>query len=109
MSRSIFKKKNMKGKLAMIIFIAIFATIIYGFNFIQHKLGETDNEKRTDFVQSAIIRSAVQCYALETRYPPSLKYLQEHYGLILDNNKYIYYYQSQGDNRMPVIKVLSVN
>ena len=31
-------------------------------------------------LKKAIARASVQCYAIEGRYPPSIEYLEEHYG-----------------------------
>ncbi len=38
----------------------------------------------------AIDKALVQCFALEGSYPSDLQYLVDHYGLILDTDKYVY-------------------
>lgn len=53
----------------------------------------------------AIKRAAVQCYALEGSYPPDISYLEEHYGLVLNRDKFYYYYQTFGSNIMPQVGV----
>jgi hypothetical protein len=53
--------------------------------------------------KEAIVRATVQCYSLEGRYPPSLNYLEQNYGLTLDKDKYVYHYQIIGENLMPRI------
>lgn len=51
-------------------------------------------------------RAVVSCYALEGRYPPDVKYLQEQYGLQLNEEKYIVHYEVFAENIMPDITVL---
>jgi len=48
---------------------------------------------------------AIQCYATEGAYPPNVYYLEEHYGLILDEEKYIYSYEPVAENIKPVVQV----
>lgn len=41
-------------------------------------------------------------------YPPSLKYLEEHYGLTYDRGRFLIDYQSVGANLMPEVTILSI-
>lgn len=66
---------------------------------------KNSNEAQPDRIKEAIERACVQCYALEGSYPPDLKYLSEHYGLILNEDKYFYYYEIFASNVMPYVEV----
>jgi hypothetical protein len=55
--------------------------------------------------EEAVVRATVQCYALEGRYPESMDYLAENYGLAMDRDKFVYHYEVNGENMMPLIKV----
>lgn len=57
-------------------------------------------------LRGSIVRSAVQCYATEGFYPEDLGYLEEHYGIEYDHDKYVVYYEAAGANLMPDIAVL---
>lgn len=57
-------------------------------------------------LEEALRRDIVTCYALEGRYPQSLDYLKEHYGLIYDEDKYVISYEVLGSNLMPDVKVM---
>lgn len=57
-------------------------------------------------VEEALRRSCVACYAAEGVYPPSLEYLQEHYGLQVDETRYTVHYSVAAENLMPDITVL---
>ena len=43
-------------------------------------------------LRDGITRACVQCYAIEGRYPPSVQYLQEHYGVQIDEDRYYVFY-----------------
>lgn len=62
--------------------------------------------KSQSALEDAIKKAAVQCYAIEGSYPPDLQYLADHYGIILNEDTYIYHYQVIGSNIMPDIIVL---
>ena len=59
--------------------------------------------------EAALRRDIVHCYATEGFYPPSLEYLEEHYGLTYDKNRYWVDYQPVGSNLMPDITVLEIH
>ena len=57
-------------------------------------------------LEESLRRSAAACYAAEGVYPPNLAYLQEHYGLQIDEERYTVYYDVFASNLMPDITVL---
>ena len=57
-------------------------------------------------LEDAIRRSAVACYAAEGIYPPDLAYLEEHYGIQVDEARYTVDYTVFASNLMPDITVL---
>ena len=59
-----------------------------------------------DITAQSLRRAAVQCYAIEGRYPPDLEYLREHYGVSPDEERYAVYYTLFASNLMPEIDVL---
>ena len=59
--------------------------------------------------KNAVLKGAVQCYAVEGRYPESLSYLEQHYGVSYDKDKFIVSYEITGSNRMPQVTVIALN
>ena len=57
-------------------------------------------------LEEAVRRTAVSCYALEGFYPPSVDYMQKHYGLAYDENSYLVHYEVFAANLMPDITVM---
>ncbi len=99
------KKKQFPQFLKFLLPIAFFALIvIFVVTGIQN-VSVSAQEERLKSMEQAVRRAAVQCYAIEGRYPGTIDYLAENYGLILDREQYIYYYQRYGSNLMPDISV----
>ena len=57
-------------------------------------------------LEEVLQKGCVACYAAEGIYPPDLEYLQEHYGIQVDEEKYIVYYDRFAQNLMPDVTVL---
>lgn len=57
-------------------------------------------------LSQALARSVTQCYALEGTYPPDLSYVEEHYGLTYDHDRYFIDYQYIGANLRPDITII---
>lgn len=70
-----------------------------------YKYQEKNQALDLENAQQTVTKYAIQCYASEGSYPPDLAYLEENYGLILDREKYIYYYEIFGSNVLPIIDV----
>ena len=57
-------------------------------------------------LEDAIRRAAVACYAAEGIYPPDLEYLEDHYGIQVDRDRYTVSYEIFASNLMPEVTVL---
>lgn len=57
-------------------------------------------------VRNAVMDAAMQCAAVEGAYPSSLKYLEEHYGLIVNHNDYAVTYEAFASNVPPSVVVM---
>lgn len=57
-------------------------------------------------LEESLRRGCVACYAAEGVYPPDLAYLQEHYGVQVDESRYDVHYSVFAQNLMPDITVL---
>ncbi|MGI6084054.1 MAG: hypothetical protein ACOYIF_01255 [Acetivibrionales bacterium] len=92
--------KWIQSFLIIIIVIVIVVTFMSINNF-----WKKNNDVQPDRIREAIERMCVQCYALEGSYPPDLEYLREHYGFIMNEDKYFYYYEIFASNVMPYVEV----
>lgn len=88
--------------LSFLIFLAILALFLLGVGAMS---GRTE-EDRLNALTDAVKRASVQCYAIEGRYPPSVEYLEEHYGIVINHERYNVFYDGWASNIMPDITVL---
>lgn len=65
------------------------------------RLSATAHAQSLEAVRQNVSRCMVQCYAVEGRYPPSISYLESHYGLTVDHDRYLIHYEVFGANLMP--------
>ena len=101
----VFKPKKTNSWVKVVAFIVVVAVVIVIVLWSIGNLGKTNDERQLDIARDAIIRASVQCYALESQFPPSLDYLAENYGITLDTDKFIYHYRPIASNMLPEIKV----
>lgn len=99
--KKLLRRSYIIGPLAM--FIAVLVIVI---NINQDKVGEMYD--RENEIEEIIRQYAVACYAQEGAYPKDIRYLEENYGLIIDEAKYYYYYDLFASNLMPDIEVIAV-
>ena len=57
-------------------------------------------------LEEALRRGCAACYAAEGVYPPNLEYLEDHYGIRVDEERYAVFYSAFADNLMPEITVV---
>ncbi|MEG0806435.1 MAG: hypothetical protein RR364_05835 [Lachnospiraceae bacterium] len=57
-------------------------------------------------LEDSIHRAIMTCYATEGIYPPTLKYLEKEYGIIIDQKQYAVFYEVFADNIMPTVTVI---
>ena len=86
--------------------VIIFLLIAFLFVMAVEYSGRSSIEKQQESLESAIARDIVQCYSLEGMYPPSLEYMEQHYGLTYDKNTFFVDYQPIAANLYPDYTVI---
>lgn len=74
-----------------------------------HGVSTADNTGRAEgrrLLEDGLHRAVAACYAAEGRYPESLAYLEEHYGIRADYTRYAVHYEIIARNLMPEITVI---
>lgn len=98
-----FKKRIFSSfTISIVIFVAIIVFFIYGISAVSNSSVVNDQE----ILAKAIDRDIVHCYCVEGMYPPSVKYMQDHYGLIYDEDKFIVDYEYIGSNIIPKVTII---
>lgn len=93
----------MKRAIAILVLAAV---VLAAFTLGITNLDRARQAEGQQQLEQAVRRTAVACYAAEGAYPPDIRYLQDHYGLQFDRDRYIIHYQLLASNLMPDITVL---
>jgi len=108
MKRSIFKKSAvdiLRYAIAPVIFtLVMMGLIMYGLRQAE----ESSRAEALRILDSSIRRAVVMCYAIEGQYPESIAYIEEHYQVSINWDKYIVHYSIFASNLMPDIMVIEL-
>jgi hypothetical protein len=91
--------------LSAVIFLILLGLFFWGVRSIS---STTAAEEKTS-LENSIVRSVVHCYAVEGRYPESLSYLEDHYGITYNHDKFMVDYEVFASNLMPQITVIPLS
>lgn len=98
---NMYRLKNIQ---LYIMVIVILITVLLVLNGIS-SYDDNFTESEVDRVKETVEKYIIQCYATEGAYPPNIAYLSEHYGLILNEDKYIYEYEPVAENIKPIVQI----
>lgn len=98
----------MKAICKNIVTALLLAAVLVWFLFALSNLSSGESAEDRQQLESAIRRAAVACYAAEGVYPPNLEYLEQHYGIQVDETRYMVSYDIFASNLMPDITVLDL-
>ncbi len=97
-----YKRKINPAAVAAVI-LTVLAAVWFAVSVGELSRGQSEEARL--LLEDAIRRGAVACYAAEGVYPPSVDYLAQHYGVQIDRERFIVFYDIQGENLMPEISV----
>lgn len=94
--------RGLSRALPAVLFLLVLALFLAGLDDLSGATGRQEAEG----LKNAVLQSAVHCYALEGFYPDTLTYLEDHYGLRYDRDRYVVSYEVIGSNLMPDVSVI---
>lgn len=101
-SQEQIKKRNMH-RVVVALVVALFAAALLTLS--QHATSSLQNQA-AESLKNSIQNYANQCYAVEGAYPPSLDYLVERYGLVVNRDDYFVTYDAYAENIAPTVTVV---
>ncbi len=102
------QKSRIMDALRTVFYLLIIVVILAGFFFGLGQISSGNTDRQEKSLQTAIERDIVQCYSLEGIYPPSLKYIEDHYGLIYDKELFFVDYRPIGSNIYPDVTIIRI-
>lgn len=99
------EKKEKSQALGYILSLAAMAAMVALFAAAMLNFSGRTGAREEETLRKAVARASVQCYAIEGRYPPSVEYLEENYGVRIDRDRYNVFYNGFASNVMPEIVI----
>lgn len=100
------RKKSILSVIRGLIMPCIIVASLLGYSSALDNLDSGKDAENLRQLEEALRKGCAACYAVEGAYPPNLEYLEEHYGVQVDETKYTVYYNMFAQNLMPDITVL---
>ena len=88
--------------LPIVFTVIIMAMLIYGMD----QAATSSSSEGLRVLREGAYRAAVKCYAVEGSYPDTLQYMEDHYGLFIDKDRYVVHYDVFASNMQPSITVI---
>ncbi|MGI6151568.1 MAG: hypothetical protein ACOYIR_06415 [Christensenellales bacterium] len=85
--------------------VLLVAALVFALLYGAASVSQTADERGADTIRQAVLRAAVNCYAIEGAYPENLNYLKKHYGLRYDERRYLVSYDAFSQNLLPDVFV----
>ncbi len=100
----LYEKTNKTDKkllLSAAAFILIASLLLFGIN----KTSRIVKQEEAQLLYNAIDKAIVSCYAIEGRYPESLHYIVDNYGIIINEDRFLVSYEAFAANVKPSLRV----
>lgn len=96
------RRAEREGILRALLFVIIISAVLVAGIYYISNMGNAQGIKLT---RESVIRTVVECYAVEGIYPPDVEYMRDNYDLSYDESKYFIHYEAFASNIMPTIEV----
>ena len=98
----------MKGLVKSVIIVAVPVIAAVLLAIASEKIGGRQESESLKQLETTVRKAVMTCYATEGVYPPNVDYIEDHYGIQIDHDRYTVFYEIFGDNIMPQITVMEI-
>lgn len=93
-------------RMRRLLFVLLALAVLAGFVLASGWLDRTNEDEQAQLLREALEQALISCYAAEGRYPQSVEYLEQHYGVRVDHARYTVVYDAFADNIRPRVRVI---
>jgi len=104
--RNIYRKGPLDFLRAAILPFAFTASIILAISVGIGRTDEASGNEGQRILEESLHRAVVMNYAIEGRYPQSLDYISDKFGIHIDESKFFIHYTVFATNIFPLITVI---
>jgi len=97
------KKRIRVYIISALVIVAAVLVLIFG---VFGSASADETEESIQAIKNTIMEKSLQCYVIEGAYPDDLSYLEEHYGLIINQKDYYIVYTPVAENIPPEVVVV---
>ena len=107
-------KNNVYGKSPWAVLRSVLGSALFTFIIVimvMSGLRQTEEASRSEgirILEESLHRAVVMNYALEGRFPESIAYIEENFGIHIDRSRYVVHYRVSGSNLFPEIVVIEL-
>ncbi|MCI8862552.1 MAG: hypothetical protein HFI20_08720 [Lachnospiraceae bacterium] len=99
-------KRKRKHVIRWAAVLGIFFCAVVFLHVGSSRMEKTARSEQQELLTDVINQAVVNCYAMEGRYPESMQYLIENYGIQVDFDQYAVSYEIFAENIKPRVKVI---
>lgn len=103
---SIYRKSGFDFLLGAILPVLFTAIIIVMVFLGLRQTSASSNDEGLRILEDSLRRAVVMNYAIEGRFPESVEYLEQRFGLYVDRTRYVVHYRIFASNILPEITVI---
>lgn len=100
------KRRRVANFIKVLLIFVVLGVLLAGLSLATEKMGRGQKGEQLGQMERSIRRATMTCYATEGVYPPSIQYMEDNYGIQIDENLYTVFYEVHGENLMPEITVM---
>ena len=102
------KIKHHSALSGIIMPILLFSGVVILFWIGTESLSTGSVKRQRESLSDALSRDVVYCYAMTGRYPESLEYIKQNYGLLYNEELFYVDYQVRGSNILPDMTIIDL-
>ena len=84
----------------------LFAVLAIAMLSLVNETASRADAQQEQLLADSIRYASISCYAIEGRYPPSLQYITSNYGVVINEDRFVVFYDIYADNRAPSVSVV---
>lgn len=100
-------RKDHSLLVGVLVTITVFAVMLLAVAYGVSQVDARNEGEQKATLREALLRAALTCYAVEGRYPTDVTYLEAHYGIVYDKERFIVSIDAFAQNLLPDIRVLT--
>ncbi len=98
------RKKHSRNHTYRRLGAAVLVILVFGIGIHLVSVGNVNRQEKS--LRQALENDITACYSMEGRYPDSVDYLKQNYGLVYNEKLFYVDYQVTGSNIRPIVTVI---